>query len=255
VRRLVVITCSLLVVLIAQPVAASGGPTVAPSRAAGRGRVAPVHDALARAVATGRIDHATYVLERARSLFDLAGVRSRFGDVASPAPGDVTLDLRDLRLVEDRLTPSQRRTAAALLARPTDGAADAFGNGYTVPEATPVCGANACFHWVASTVDAPNPTDANATGVPDWVETVESAFDTVWSTEITTDGFRAPKSDATSTDHGPDGRLDVYLADIGDQGYYGYCASDDPADFGGTYAYFDASAFCVIDNEIGRAHV
>jgi hypothetical protein len=256
VRRLIVVVCSLFVALTAQPAAASGGRIVAPgqlSRAPGRGTVRPVHDALSRAVASGRIDRATYVLERARSLFDLADVRARYGAVTAPAPGDVTLELRDLRRVEDRLSPSQRRIAEALLARPTEGAADTFGNGYTVPEATPVCGTNACFHWVTSTVDAPDLTDANANGVPDWVETVQSAFDTVWAAEITTYGFRAPKSDATSTDHGPDGRLDVYLADIGDQGYYGYCASDDPADFGGAYAYFDASAFCVIDNDFSAA--
>jgi hypothetical protein len=256
VRRLVIVVCASFVALTAQPAVAAGGRTVPPSRvtrSVERGSARPVRDALSRAVAGGRIDHATYVLERARSLFDLAGVRARYGVVTAPPPADATLDLRDLRRVEDRLTPSQRRTAEALLARPTEGAADTFGNGYTVAEATPVCGANACFHWVASTADAPDLTDANADGVPDWVATVESAFDTVWSTEITTYGFRAPKSDLTSTEHGPDGRLDVYLADIGDQGYYGYCASDDPADFGGTYAYFDASAFCVIDNDFSAA--
>jgi hypothetical protein len=257
-RRFVVVACSLLVALTAQPAAAAGGPTRSPlrpgSRPVARGTIRPVYDALFRAVASGRIDQATYVLERARSLFDVAGVRRRYGDVVAPPPQDATLDLRDLTAVYDRLTPAQRRIADGLLARPTEGANDSFGNGYTVAEATPVCGTNACFHWVTSTLDAPELTDADANnGVPDWVETVESTFDTVWSAEIATDGFRAPKSDLTSTSHGPDGRLDVYLADIGDQGYYGYCASDDPADVGGTYTYFDASAFCVIDNDFSAA--
>ena len=41
-------------------------------------------------------------------------------------------------------------------------------------------------------------------------------------------GYRAPLSDASSSDHGPDGKLDIYLSNLGNDGLYGYCTSDDP---------------------------
>jgi len=78
----------------------------------------------------------------------------------------------------------------------------------------------------------------------------------VWDKEITAYGYRQPKSDITSVNHGPDARIDVYLADIGDQGLYGYCSSDDPnLDVVGTptYPYYDMSAFCVFDNDYSLA--
>jgi hypothetical protein len=216
-------------------------------RPAGR----PDADALTRALVSGRITRPSYALERAMALFHLGRVRAEYGDVAAPAPRDATFVLRDLVLAYDRLSRSQRRVADGLLARPTDGAADRWGDGYSTAEATPYCSTNACFHWVASTVDAPPPTDADADGVPDWVESTASEFETVWSTEIGTFGFRAPKSDLTSANPGPDGRLDVYLAQLADDGAYGYCASDDPA-IRPDATTFDASAYCVIDNDFAE---
>jgi hypothetical protein len=213
----------------------------------------PVADALTRALSSGRIDRATYALERARALFHLGVVRGAFGDVAAPRPGEATLVLRDLVLAYDGLSAAERRVADAILARPTDGSADPQGDGYTAAEATPFCTANACFHWVATTPDAPPATDADTDGVPDQVEATAAAFDTVWTTEITTLGFRPPKSDLTSSNHGPDGRIDIYLAQIGDDGFYGYCTTDDPnLDPGSGYEHFDTSAYCVIDNDFAE---
>jgi hypothetical protein len=262
-RRVIVLAvCSLSATVVLQtalPVWGAGRSPQPPRRPASTQRVVgdraerPSADALARALAAGRIDRATYALERARALFQLRTLRATYGDVARPGPRDATSVLRDLVLAYERLSPAQRRVADGILARPTDGAADRFGDGYTVAEATPYCTANACFHWVATTEDAPPSTDADVDGVPDWVETTAIEFATVWTTEITTLGFRAPKSDATSTNAGPSGGLDVYLAQTGDAGYYGYCTTDDPnAEPGSGYQYWDMSAYCVVDNDFAE---
>jgi hypothetical protein len=42
----------------------------------------------------------------------------------------------------------------------------------------------------------------------------------------------------------------VYLADVGANGLYGYCTTDDPSAFDPNYPYFDVSAFCVVDNDM-----
>ena len=130
-------------------------------------------DALARALDTGLITSAQFALERVRALFDLEGVRARFGSVERPDPRSATLLLRDLAIRVDQLAPMERATARRILARPTDGAGDPFGDGYTVPEAPPFCAAHTCIHYVTTTPDAPPPGDAGGSpGVPDWVDTV-----------------------------------------------------------------------------------
>jgi len=191
-----------------------------------------------------------YALERARALFDLADVRARYGDVAEPGPWDATMDLRDLLLVYERLTPVQKIVADGLLARPDDTGGDGAGApkyGGVVPE-TPLCDANGCVHWVESGRHRALPGDGNSNGIPDYVEAVQTTLDTVSKTEVTDFGFRAPKSDVKSSNHGPDGKLDIYLADVGADGYYGYCTSDDPHLHSG-YRYWDVSAYCVVDND------
>jgi len=206
-------------------------------------------DALTRALEAGRLSEAQYALQRAVGLFRLERVRARFGAVARPEPRGATLILRDLVLRVGGLGPAGRRAAERLLARPTDGAADTEGNGYTVAEEPPVCSANACYHHVASTSDAPAATDANANGVPDWIDTLAAVTEQTWAVVVNAYGYRAPKSDATSPNPGPDGRIDLYVADIGDDGLYGYCTTDDPNAFDPSYRYWDVSAYCVVDND------
>ncbi|MET1058468.1 MAG: MXAN_6640 family putative metalloprotease, partial [Nocardioides sp.] len=71
-----------------------------------------------------------------------------------------------------------------------------------------------------------------ADGVPDWVDEVARVVGNVWKQEITGLSYRAPLPDrgtapaGTANDEGPDTGLDVYLGDIGRDGYYGYAATD-----------------------------
>lgn len=258
-RRTFVALAAALVVVLAVPASAAAEPwdrsprTGQADPATRRAKPLPAfapadRDALTRALDRGRIDPATYALERARSLFDLQAVRSRYGDVRRADPRGATMILRDLVLRLDELTAVQRRQAHAILARPTDpGDADE----YSVAEATPVCSSNGCVHYVTSTADAPDLTDtAPANGIPDYVDTTLATLDEVWDAEVTTYGYRAPKSDSTSTNNGGDGRIDVYVADVGADGLYGYCTTDDPnADPESGYQYWDLSAYCVVDDD------
>ncbi len=138
--------------------------------------------------------------------------------------------------------------------RPTGGNADPQGDGYSVPSKH-VCGPHLCVYWVSSTADAPPATDGNHNQVPDQVDRTLAAFEVAWAAEVGRMGFRAPKSDITSRDHGPDGRLDVYLADVGAGNLDGYVATDDPHASDDSYLYRDYSAYVVVDNDFSTSQL
>ena len=138
--------------------------------------------------------------------------------------------------------------------RPTDGKHDPQGHGYGAPDRH-VCGEHLCVHWVSTTDDAPPLSDATGNGVPDQVDRTLSAFESAWTFEVDRLGFRAPRSDETSRNHGPDGRLDVYLADVGRIDLGGYVATDDPHATDGGYVYRDYSAFVVVDDDFSVAQL
>jgi hypothetical protein len=162
------------------------------------------------------------------------------------AAADPTVALRDVNVALPRLHGEARRRAVSLLARPTD-AKDPFKNSYKVPEATPYCTANFCVHYVTTTVDAPDLTDAGGVlGVPDYVEKIDVAAETSFSVENTALGWPAPKSDGTLG--GGDGLTDVYLVDIGGDGLFGYSAPDPPQK-----CVRKCYAFLVMDNNFSTA--
>ncbi|MCC6221956.1 MAG: hypothetical protein IT201_00495 [Thermoleophilia bacterium] len=202
-------------------------------------------DSLTRALEGGRVTEGRYALERARALFRRSDVAARFGAIAPSPARAATLVLRDLALRLDELPPAERRLASRLLARPDDGNADPQGHGYTVPSRVD-CSGNVCVHWVESTDDAPPLADADADTVPDQVELAQAKLAEVWAAEIDRLGYRPPLADESSANHGPDGRIDVYLVDVGSETLYGYCTSDDPRVGGTRYV---ASAYCVLDND------
>ena len=161
------------------------------------------------------------------------------------APGtDLTPLLRQLAVHLPELHGAQRRQAQRLLARPTDGAADPQDNGYSVPETTPFCSVHYCVHYVLTTADAPDLADGNANGVPDYVETVSAVAEHVHDVENGTLGWRLPKSDGTL---GGDGRIDIYLKQLGGTGIYGYSAPDQPQQISQTD--HSAFAYLVLDND------
>ncbi|HWC32071.1 MAG TPA: MXAN_6640 family putative metalloprotease, partial [Actinomycetota bacterium] len=234
----------MLSALLAAPIATASDRHPLPGLPAAAG------DALTRALAHGELSEAQYALERARSLFRLGAVRARFGAVQRPGPRDATMILRDLALVLPQFRASERRAAEGLLARPEDGASDPYGDGYTVASHRQ-CGTNVCIHWVESTADAPPGADGDGATVPAWVNTTQAVVEDVWQQEVVDFGYRAPLSDSDTSGQGgtaDDAKFDVYLANLGDDRLFGYCATDDPDAFT-EGPYYDVSAYCVLDND------
>jgi len=150
---------------------------------------------------------------------------------------DLTLALTDLYTAE----PDQ------VLARP-DGMAPLFPGEprYPAPGAV-LCGEHVCVHYADRKAllgpdHRPPATDADTDGIPDWVETTSTVMENVWKREIDQLSYRAPLADGTS---GGDARLDVYLANIGGQGYYGYAQPEEDGDANAS----TATAHMVLEND------
>ena len=164
---------------------------------------------------------------------------------------DLTLLLRDLRAQLPALRGEDRERAQAYLARPTDGRDDRFADGYGAPgendcgAGEPGDGTDFCIHWVASTDDAPSLVDLGpANGIPDQVDRTRTTMERVWAQEIDVAGYKEPVRDAGPPDAGPNGKVDIYLSNIGGKGLYGYCAGE-PAPGDGN----DLAAYCVLDDD------
>jgi hypothetical protein len=108
--------------------------------------------------------------------------------------------------------------------RPTD-TDDPNRNAYSVPEAprSPACSPHFCVHWVVQGLDAPNLSDRDGDGVPDFVETVLRVAERVHTVENEKLGWREPRSDGRRG--GRRGKTDVYLSQIGGE-LFGYAAPD-----------------------------
>ena len=162
--------------------------------------------------------------------------------------------LRDLALHEDDLSRSDRREAKGILARPTDGASDPQDDGYRPGAGVEnICrnvdgkpGKDACLHWATATSDAVDPTDSSpSNSVPDYIDDALEETQRVWKREVNRFDFKRPQGDANSNTDGPNGLLDLYFTDLGDDGLYGYCTTDEP-DAGDKKR---VSAYCVLDND------
>ena len=174
-------------------------------------------------------------LPAAKDNTSLAVAKRVFAGAATPSDPSLTVAMRDLWLAKDDLSAGERREARSLLARPTDGAEDPQGFGYTTPEAAPVCNTRICLHYVATTVDAPPSID--------WVNQSLATMDSVWTSEVDSLGYQAPPTDGV---RGGSALFDVYLKDLGGQ-IYGYCAPE------GAGAGRKAAGFCVLDNDFSAS--
>ncbi len=167
--------------------------------------------------------------------------------------GDLTLALRDLALHKHELSGADRTEAEGYLARPTDPSGPRNPDrGYSVHEATPVCGGAVCVHYVNRSNDAPSLTDDKGTTtpegetgnrVPDYVDLVLKTTNHVHDTYVAA-GYRAPKGDGGLG--GDVNKTDIYVADIGGEGLYGYCTTDQEIPDRGPY---NAWAYCVVDDD------
>lgn len=152
---------------------------------------------------------------------------------------DATLAMRDLAYALPGLSGAERERAERLLARPTDPD-DPFSYGGLTPSNR--CFTGFCLTWVSVGNDAPSQVDSNGDGVPDWVDTTRDTVDRVLTT-FERMGYRAPLLDAGPPKEGSTTALDIYLANLGDKGLYGYCVPD--------VDNFDSvtPGYCVLDND------
>ncbi len=209
---------------------------------------------LKQAVTTRDTSAAQSALSSVRSVFADSSTTSARAAVAG-GKVDASMPLRELALRIDSLSGADREEAARYLARPTDEGGDPQGGGttieYTVDEAAPACSPDLCVHYVASSKDAPPLADLNdaagdagPNGIPDYVDTVLRVMVLVHDTYLDA-GYREPRADGT---RGGDDRIDIYLAEIGSLGLYGYCAPDQP-NSSAEPGTFDRWAYCVLDDD------
>jgi hypothetical protein len=159
-------------------------------------------------------------------------------------PRAATMVLRDLSISLADLPPAERRLAEELLARPTDSGSSAQHYDVARKYFRKRCEPNYCVHWVVRGRHAPSSST--------WINKVVSAMNRVWNTEVIDLAYRKPKNDSSSGGHrggNPNGRIDIFVADVGRQGIYGYCTSDDPA----RGSRSDVSAYCVVDDDFVRS--
>lgn len=188
----------------------------------------------------------------------LAKVQEIFA--STPAAGtpqhpeaDLTMALKDLAALVDELPPTEQKQAESFLARPTQNNCNDV-RCYSGPEEPPVCTTYVCIHYVKKSTDDINgvPGEDDGPGgnwngpdnnIPDYVDVVLDTMTHVDNFYFNAD-YRRPLPDGTK---GGDDRRDIYLEQIGDVGYYGYCTTDDPTwspgFHGGVYGY------CVLDND------
>lgn len=177
-----------------------------------------------------------------------ATMRGRLDD---PNP---SLALRDLSARLPEYTGRDRVVADQLLARPNGGndrsdLPAAVWSTTQVNNSSALCNTTVCVHWTDVGSHAPPPADnGGVPGVPDHVESSLAVMATVWRTEVVDYGYRPPPTDQRGSIDDDGVFFDVYLSDIGDKGYYGYCAPDDSRSFP-SYKFFDRSSYCVLDED------
>lgn len=165
-----------------------------------------------------------------------------------PAPGAgraLTVQLRDVFRARPRLDAASRASADALLTRPSDPAGGSGEASWdpAAPRAS-ACTPAVCVHYVTTTGDAP-PLHSSVGGVPDWVQRNLDVSQAALSTIVDQLGYRAPAADLGA---GGTAQFDVYLADIGDAGLYGYCVPERRV----AGERRRASSFCVFDEDFAE---
>ncbi len=150
--------------------------------------------------------------------------------------------LRDLWLAKDDLKGADARSARSILSRPTtppDDPSDPYDVYYG--EGVPVeseCSEDLCLHW----------TEADNDRMSDGRQSDPAyAAETLVNLQQIHDTYVEAGYKPTLPDDGQEGNTkpDVYLANVGVLGLYGFCTSDAP-DFVDGFAVY---AYCVLDND------
>ena len=215
--------------------------------------VLPVGTADARVAPRPDPSTRSYTTSEARGLLAEAqrklrpDTRSRGGRGIGKGPQtELTSTLLALFRARSALSGTERRQADAILARPTNGAGDdavKYGN---IPFRTRCfSGTLFCVHWVTTGRNAISTTDSDRDGIPNYVEYVITTMKYVYAAEVTRMGYRKPLYDTATAGRyrgNPNGKYDIYLAELGSAGLYGYCAPE------GSTRPHQSPGYCVLDN-------
>ncbi|MBC9733240.1 MXAN_6640 family putative metalloprotease [Nocardioides marmotae] len=229
-RPLAAVLLALSTALAALPATAVSTASAEPATPA----TPPVAAAPSEAEETVTAEEARRTLDEASAV--LAG-RTAARGAGHGERAEATLLMRDLFVALPTLEGAERRQAEALLARPTDGARDPQGDGYSVPT-TKKCTSNFCLHYVTSSADQPT---SRA-----WVKKNVKVLQKVWRHEVKKMGYRPPAKDGR---RGGNGKFDVYLKELGSKGLYGYCVPE----YRVAGRKWVASGYCVLDNDFAQA--
>jgi hypothetical protein len=142
---------------------------------------------------------------------------------------DITMTLVQARKHWNELSPETRTLARNWMARP-DTTGDNLGSLGVLDMTGSVVITTDTAHFRIHYVDCgAHPGDAHCARAS-YINTVKTALENVYTEEITTLGYTAPPSDAgvDGGDDGGNGLYDVYVAEIGTMGIYGYASPDGP---------------------------
>lgn len=143
--------------------------------------------------------------------------------------------------------------------RPSDGADDVAGNGYSrglrvehrcFARRTESKSRRLCVHWVRDGSDAPAKAKRRT---PPLVRATIAALKRAWRVEVVQLGFRPPRPDrGPMRGEGPNDGLDMYIADTGGNGLTGYCLNDSRVE---RPAAKPTAVYCVLDNDFAPRQV
>lgn len=186
-----------------------------------------------------RSDTAVEALDRVRDIVDGHGTSQRG---ASKHGHDLTLALRDLVLQKHDLSAADQKVAERYLMRPGSGS-DPY-----IDVALPFdkCSSDICVHWRETGVEAPPGSDGDGDTTPAYINNVLNTVQQL-DTDYVAAGYRTPVRDGSLG--GGTNKVDIYIGDIGDQGLYGFCTTDDPKASDPTPPSWDVWAYCALDND------
>ncbi|MCA1981404.1 MXAN_6640 family putative metalloprotease [Nocardioides nematodiphilus] len=154
---------------------------------------------------------------------------------------DASMYLRRLALSKPSLRGSARKQADALTARPR-----LYGERIICSATAPIC-----VHYASAGADAPRTSAITPQVVLSNLEHIYAVYQS--------SGYRMPEADhttggGTTQVNGlpvPADDVDIYLANIGSHGYYGYCAPEPLATSPNAH---HTPAFCVLENDFAEFH-
>jgi len=161
---------------------------------------------------------------------------------------DLTPALMHLLKLKSALPADQRRIADRYFLRPGDGSDP--NDPILGPLPLVKCSVDICVHYTETGADAPKQSDGNPNTVPPYIIQVRDTVQQIHDDYIAA-GYREEKGDGGLG--GGSNDTDIYIGDIGDQGLYGFCTTDDPHDpfDSGDPGYNDFSfwAYCAFDDD------